>query len=62
MEILPDMLVSIQEYSNYHVPETENDKELTPNQNDNHVNPLSVVYELCRHWDESLVVFEALSS
>jgi len=62
VEILPDMLVSIQEYSNYHVPETENDKELTPNRNDNHVTPLSLVYEICRYWDESLVAFEALSS
>ena len=62
VEILPDMLDSIQEYSKYHIPETEEDKEFTPPQNGNHVNPLSLVYEVCRNWDESLAVFEALSS
>ena len=62
VEILPDMLHSIQEYSNYHVPKTEEDKEYTPRKNHYHVNPLSLVYELCRHWEESFNVFEALSS
>ena len=56
------MLDSIKKYSNYHVPATEKDKEYTLRQNDNHVNPLSLVYEVCRHWEESLATFEALSS
>ena len=62
VEILPDMLHSIQTYCNYHVWKTEEEKEYTPNQNGNHVNPLSLVYEICRHWEEALAVFEALSS
>jgi len=62
VELLPDMLHSVQKYSTYHVPETEEDKKYTPNKNDKHVTPLSIVYEVCRHWDESLAVFEALSS
>ena len=62
VEILSDMLHSFQSYSNYHVTPTEEDKKFTPPQNDNHVNPLSIVYEVCRHWEVSLATFEALSS
>jgi len=62
VEILPDMLDSVQSYSNYYVPPTEEDTKYTPPQNDNHVNPLSIVYEVCRHWEVSLATFEALSS
>ena len=62
VELLPDILHSIQAYSKYHVPPTEEDKEFTPPQNGNHVTPLSIVYEVCRHWKESLAAFEALSS
>ena len=55
-ELFPDMVVSIEDYSDYHI---EDD---TPDQDDNDVNPLSIVYEMCRQWDESLSVFESLSS
>ena len=56
VELLPDMLRTIQQYSNYHVAEH------TPSQGIRDVNPLSVVYEVCRHWDKSLAVYELLSS
>ena len=56
VEILPDMLDSIQTYSNYR----NGDSDLS--QVRGHAQPLSIVYEVCRHWDESLAVFEALSS
>ena len=55
-ELFPDMVVSIEEYSDYHI---EDD---TPDQDDNDVNPLSIVNEMCRYWEESLSVFESLSS
>ena len=56
VEFLPDMLSSIQRYSNYHVPEN------TPCQDSWHVTPLSIMFEICRHWDKSLATFELLSS
>lgn len=56
VELLPDMLVSFQQYSDYHVPED------TPNQSDHDVQSLSLVYEICRHWDECLSLYESLSS
>lgn len=56
VEILPDLLHSIQSYSNYR----DGDSDLS--QVRGHVNPLSLVYEVCRNWDESLAAFEALSS
>ena len=56
VEILPNMIHSIQNYSNYR----EGDSDIS--QVREHVNPLSLVYEVCRYWDESLAVFEALSS
>ena len=55
-ELLPDLLCSIQEYSNYHVSED------TPDQSDDDVKPLSLVYEICRYWDECLIVYETLGS
>ena len=55
-ELLPDMLQSIQEYSNYRVGDSD------MSQVRGHVQPLSLVYEICRNWEESLGVFEALSS
>jgi len=56
VEILPDMLHSIQNYSNYQVGDSN------MSQGSGDVKPLSIVYEICRHWDESLAAFEALSS
>ena len=56
VELLPDMLRTIQQYSNYHVAEH------TPSQDIRDVNPLSLVYEICRYWDKSLAVYESLSS
>jgi len=56
VEFLPEMLRTFQQYSNYHVPEH------TPSQGTNDVNPLSLVFEVCRYWDKSLAVYELLSS
>ena len=55
-ELLPDMLISIQQYSKYHV------RENTPIRNSGDVKPLSIVYEICRYWDESLAAYESLST
>lgn len=56
VEILPNMLHSVWKYSKYHAICS------TPPQSDSDVPPLSVVFEICRNWEESLAVFEALSS
>ena len=56
VELLPDMLVSIQKYADYHVPDH------TPHQADNDVTPVSIVFEILQRWDKSLAVFEALSA
>ena len=56
VEFLPDILKCLQQYSNYH---TEED---APPQDSHDVNPLSLVYEICRYWDKSLAVYELLSS
>ena len=50
------MLVSIQQYANYHVPVD------APRQAHNDAKPLSVVYEVLQRWEKSLATFEALSS
>ena len=55
-ELFPDMVVSIKRCSYYHIPEN------TPSQDTRDVKPHSIIYEICRYWDESLAVFEALSS
>ena len=64
VEILPDMLRSIQQYSEYNVLDDEDDaEEYSPcSQDINDVNPLSLVFEVCRYWDKSLSVYELLSS
>ena len=56
VEFLPDMLSSIQQYSNYHAGEN------TPPKHDKDVNALSLVYELMRKWDQVISVYESLSS
>ena len=55
VEILPDMLESIEYYSNY-----SSGSGII--QHIRHVHPLSLVYEICRHWDEALAMFESLIS
>jgi len=55
VELLPHMLHSIHCFSNYR----DGGEDIS--QVRDHAQPLSIVYEICRHWDESLVVFEALS-
>jgi len=55
VKLLPNMLHSIHKYSNYH--EGEGICQVR-----GHVQPLSVVYEICRNWEESIAIFEALSS
>ena len=66
VELLPDMLRSIQKYSKYNVLHDEDDAEddvYSPcSQGINDVNPLSLVFEVCRYWDKSIAVYELLSS
>ena len=33
----------------------------TPRQDIHDVNPLSVVYEVCRYWEKSLAIYELLN-
>ena len=54
VKLLPNMLNSIQKYSNY---QDDNISQVR-----GHVQPLSIVYDICRNWEESIAVFEALSS
>ena len=56
VEFLPDMLSSIQRYSNYHVSAD------APRQADDDVEAVSIIYEILQRWDKSLAVFESLSS
>ena len=56
VECLPNMLSTIQQYSEYHI----GDSDISQGVHD--VNPLSLVYEICRYWDKSLAVYELLSS
>ena len=52
-ELLPDMLSSIQTYSDYYFAD---------NSRRDVQNPLSITYEILKHWDKALAVFEALGS
>eukprot|EP00571_Detonula_confervacea_P011998 CAMPEP_0172306308 /NCGR_PEP_ID=MMETSP1058-20130122/7406_1 /TAXON_ID=83371 /ORGANISM="Detonula confervacea, Strain CCMP 353" /LENGTH=206 /DNA_ID=CAMNT_0013018149 /DNA_START=122 /DNA_END=742 /DNA_ORIENTATION=+ len=56
VELLPDMLSSIQQYSEYHCGEN------APEQDDEDTNAFSIVFEVMRRWDESISVYEALSN
>jgi hypothetical protein len=64
VEVFPDMLNTIQQYSNYHVqeytPRQDDDSDMSQNSHD--VSSLSLVYEICRYWDKSLAAYELLSS
>ena len=55
-ELLPDILVSIQVYSDYHLPDN------APRQSADDAYPLSIVYEICRNFDECLAVYETVGS
>ena len=57
VEFLPDILKCLQQYSNYHTEEDAPPQDIM-----NDVDPLSLVYEICRYWDKSLAVYELLSS
>ena len=62
VELLPDMLKCIQQYSNYHIEEDTGEYLTSPCSQDIHdANPLSLVFEVCRYWDKSLAVYELLS-
>jgi len=56
VELLPDLLDSIQQYSNYHLDAA------APPEDDSDIKPLSVVYEICRHWEEVYSVYEVVNS
>ena len=56
VEFLPDMLTSIQQYSEYHLGDKP-----PPKRNDG-AKALSVMYEILRKWDKTLSVYESLSS
>jgi len=62
VELLPYMLLSIQKYAGYHIPNTDEENEATPPQDPADVKPLSIMFEILKRWDKSLAVFEALSS
>ena len=55
VEILPEMLASVEQYSDYHVGESALAR------HDEDVSSLSMVYEITRFWDKSVSLFEALS-
>ena len=61
-EFLPDLLRSIQKYSEYHLGENTPDGEMAPPRDDKDVDALSVVFELMRFWDKSFGLYESLSS
>jgi hypothetical protein len=55
VEFLPDMLISIQQYSRYYSGNN------APPKHHKHVEALSVVYEVMRRWDKVISVYESLS-
>ncbi|KAL9183112.1 hypothetical protein ACHAXT_004899 [Thalassiosira profunda] len=57
VEVLPDMLQSIQSYSRYWSSD-----EWKPGKNVHHVEPLSLVCEILRNWDKALSVYESLGN
>ena len=56
VEYLPDMLGSIQQYSEYHVGDA------APDKRDKDVTTLSMVYEIMRFWEKAISVYESLGS
>jgi len=61
IELLPDMLHSIQKYADYHSL-ADNSNRPPPPRDTQDVKPLSIMFEILQRWDKSLSVFEALSS
>ena len=55
VELLPDMLSSIQRYSEYHISDPDVRQGLYD------VNPLSLVFEMLSRWDKSISAFESIS-
>ena len=53
IELLPEMLTSIQQYSEYHLGDNR-----LPDQDDRDVKSLSVVYEIMRKWDQAISLYE----
>ena len=60
-ELIPDMLKSIQQYSEYH-KKVEPDYGRMPRQNIYNECPLSIVYEVIRGWDKASSLYESLSN
>ena len=56
VELLPHMLHSIQDFSDYYYVID------APPKDTQDVKPLSITYEILKQWDKALAVFEALSS
>ena len=56
VELLPEILTSIQQYSEYHLGDN------APPKCDESADSLSVVYEIMRWWDKSVSVYESLGS
>jgi len=59
VELLPNILTTIERYAKYHETNEEDD---APPRDSQDVKPLSVVFEILQRWDKSLAVFEALIS
>ena len=56
VEFLPDMLISIQQYSGYYTGYN------APPKHHKHAESLSVVYEVMRRWDKVISVYESLGN
>jgi len=61
-ELLPNLLSLIEQYSNYHIAQTQLPTWQRVKQSTLDVKPLSIVYEVLQKWDKSRSVFESLSS
>lgn len=56
VEFLPDMLGSVQQYSQYHLGPQPLER------NENHVEALPIVYEIMRTWDKALAMYETANN
>ena len=59
VEILPDMLRSIQQYSEYHIGQED---EEVPERGEEDSTSLSIVFEVMRRWEKVFSVYECLGS
>jgi len=64
VELLPHILTSIEQYSNYHDVDSLSEDKIRPppHQDTQDVKPLSIMFEILQRWDKSLANFEALNS